>query len=216
MPLKVDNLAFVNTKNAFYLLLAMHIAGIIGLSIESTRELFQSLTPINLLLTAAIVLHFEEIKSPRYFIFILSVIVVGFLVEVIGVQTGFIFGEYQYGPTLGIKLWNVPLAIGLNWVVMIYCTGLFARGVAHSKLPTILLGAILMTVIDILIEPVAIKLDFWTWSSEAVPLRNYLGWFITSLILHLLFYYLMPKSNNSLAPRLLYILIGFFIALNFI
>lgn len=213
---KIDDLPFVNKKNAFYLLLAMHIAGIIGLSIDSTRNLFQSLTPINLLLTAAIVLHFEKEKNRRFFLFILATLLIGFFVEVAGVHSGFIFGEYNYGATLGPKLWEVPLAIGVNWVIMIYCTGLFARGVAHSKLPTILVGAILMTAIDILIEPVAIKLDFWTWESSSIPLRNYLGWFITSLVLHLLFYYLMPRSNNSLAIRLLYVLIGFFLVLNFI
>lgn len=194
----------------------MHIAGIVGLSIDSTRDLFQSLTPINLFLTAVIVFHFEEIKSPRYFIFLVSTILFGFFVEVLGVKTGIIFGEYSYGETLGPKVFDVPLAIGLNWAILIYCTGLFARSVAHSKVPTVVVGAGLMTVIDIIIEPVAIKLDFWTWLNDDIPLQNYLGWFISSLILHSLFYYLMPKSNNSLAPRLLYILIGFFIALNFI
>lgn len=213
---KVDNLPFVNENNAFYLLLAMHVAGVVGMSIDASRELFQMLTPFNLVATAAILLHFEKIKSGQYLLFILLTIIIGFFVEVAGVHSGVIFGEYSYGPTLGFKLWDVPLSIGINWVIMIYCTGLFARSVAHSKVPTILVGAVLMTAIDILIEPVAVKLDFWTWEGNHIPLRNYLGWFITSIILHTLFYYLMPKSNNSLAPRLLYILIGFFMALNFI
>lgn len=213
---KIDSLPFVNQKNAFYLLLAMHLAGVVGLSIGQTRELFQALTPVNLFLTAAIVLHFEESKSAKYFLFIIITFILGFFVEVLGVKTGIIFGEYEYGSTLGYKFLDVPLAIGLNWVIMVYCTGLFARSVAHQSMPTILVGAGLMTIIDVLIEPVAIQLNFWNWTNGIVPIRNYLGWFVTSLVLQLLFYYLMPKSNNSLAVRLLYILIGFFIALNFI
>lgn len=213
---KIDDLPFVNKRNAFYLLLAMHVAGIVGLSIDSTRALFQSLTPINLFLTAAIVLHFEKEKNGNYIIFILATLLIGFFVEVAGVHTGVIFGNYSYGATLGPKLWDVPLAIGLNWVIMIYTTGLFAREVTQNKLHTIIVGALLMTVIDMLIEPVAIKLDFWSWESTSIPLRNYLGWFLTSLGLHGLFYFLMPKANNSLAIRLLYVLIGFFLVLNFI
>lgn len=213
---KIDDLPFVNKRNAFFLLLAMHVAGIVGLSIDSTRELFQNLTPFNLLLTAAIVLHFEKEKNSHFIIFILATLLFGFFVEVAGVHTGIIFGHYSYGATLGPKLWDVPLAIGVNWVIMIYATGVFAREVTKVKLHTIIVAALLMTVIDIIIEPVAIKLDFWSWESTSIPLRNYLGWFITSLALHTLFYFLVPKSNNSLAIRLLYLLIGFFLVLNFI
>jgi putative membrane protein len=39
--------------------------------------------------------------------------------EVVGVKTGLIFGEYKYGSTLGIKLFEVPLIIGFNWVFVI-------------------------------------------------------------------------------------------------
>jgi len=213
---KIDDLPFVNQKSALYLLLAMHVAGIAGLSIPSTRELFQSLTPINLFLTAAIVLHFEEEKNARYLLFILITFTIGFFVEVLGVHTGFIFGEYQYGKTLGIKFLEVPLAIGLNWVIMVYATALFARSVSQKKYYTVVLAALLMTIMDLIIEPVAIKFDFWTWSEVKVPLRNYIGWFVTSLVLQFIFLFLMPRSNNSLAIRLLYILIGFFLVLNFI
>lgn len=213
---KLDKLPFVNQTNALYLLIAMHVAGVIGLSFEGSRELFQTLTPFNLLATAAIVLHFEEQKSPRYFIFIFFTFLVGFFAEVIGVKTGLFFGDYYYGETLGWKVLDVPLAIGLNWVIMIYASGLFARSVTKSRYYAIVLGAVLMTAIDILIEPIAIKLDFWQWVEASVPLRNYLGWFLLSLLLQFFFSFSMPKSNNSLAIRLLYILILFFMILNFI
>ncbi|WP_420388455.1 carotenoid biosynthesis protein [Roseivirga sp.] len=213
---QIDRLPFVNQKNAFYLILAMHLAGAIGLSFPQTRELFQMLTPLNLLATAAIVLHFEKEKSVRYILFIMTVFLMGFFVEVAGVKTGAIFGYYTYGPTLGPKFLDVPLAIGINWVILIYSTNLLARNVTKSKYYPILLGAVLMTAIDIIIEPVAVKFDFWTWESSYIPIRNYVGWFVASLIMHSFFTFFMPKANNPLAIRLLYILIGFFIALNFI
>ena len=100
---------YINPTNAFRLLLAMHIAGALGLAIEASREFFQLLTPFNLLATAAIVFHFEEKKTPYYIALLAITFLVGFGVEVAGVATGQIFGEYAYGATLGFKLWEVPL-----------------------------------------------------------------------------------------------------------
>lgn len=198
------------------LLLAMHIAGLVGLSIESSRALFQTLTPFNLLATAAIVLHFESHKSKGYGLFILVTFLVGFFVEVLGVKTGVIFGEYAYGKTLGLKVLEVPLAIGLNWVVLIYCTAQLSRRLFKNLFLRIIFGASLMTVLDFLIEPVAIAYDFWSWESVAIPIQNYVAWFAISCVLQLLFNRLMNDSNNSLALRLLYIQVGFFLILNFI
>ncbi len=213
---KIDDLSFVNSKNAYYLLLAMHIAGAIGLFIPETRSLFQYLTPFNLLATAAILLHFEKEKNRNYFLFIGLTFLIGFFIEVAGVKTGVIFGEYTYGRTLGLKFLEVPLAIGLNWVVMVYASGTWARNVTRNKFYAPILGALLMTFIDYFIEPVAVQLDFWDWANGTIPIRNYIGWFILSLLLQVLFQKLMPKANNSLAIRLLYILIVFFVVLNFI
>ncbi|MBO3699984.1 carotenoid biosynthesis protein [Roseivirga sp. E12] len=213
---KIDALPFVNQKNAFRLMLAMHTAGVIGLALPETRELFQLLTPFNLLATAAIVLHFEKAKNARYGLFITITFLVGFFVEVLGVSTGMIFGEYNYGGTLGIKFLDVPLAIGLNWVILIYCTGLQSKKLFESLPLRIVMGALMMTILDLLIEPVAISYDFWSWETVSIPLQNYGAWFLISAALHLLFNRLLPDSNNSLAIRLLYIQAGFFLILNFI
>ncbi|MCE7994042.1 MAG: carotenoid biosynthesis protein [Roseivirga sp.] len=206
----------INPVNAFRLMLAMHIAGAIGLAIPASQELFQLLTPFNLLATAAIIFHFEEKKTLNYFLLILVTFFVGYAVEVAGVHTGAIFGEYSYGATLGIKLFDVPLAIGLNWAILIYASGL-----ASDKLPVprpvkVLAGAAIMVLMDLLIEPVAIRLDFWSWVMEDIPLQNYIAWFALSLALHLFYQFLPFSKNNPLAIRLLYIQGLFFLALNFI
>ena len=43
----------------------------------------------------------------------------GLLAEIIGVQTGILFGSYAYGETLGLKIFGAPLVIGLNWVTTV-------------------------------------------------------------------------------------------------
>lgn len=206
----------INPKNAFRLLLAMHIAGALGLAFESSREFFQMLTPFNLLATAAIVFHFEEKKTAPYIALLFITFLIGFGVEVAGVHTGAIFGEYSYGKTLGTKLWQVPLAIGLNWAILIYATGLVSDKIKVAKPLKALIAAALMVLLDYLIEPVAIKLDFWSWSQETIPIQNYLAWFLVSLVLQGVYQFLPFSKNNPLAIRLLYIQGLFFLVLNFI
>lgn len=213
---KIDELPFVNERNAFFLLLAMHIAGAIGLSIESSSALFQLLTPFNLFATAAILLHFEKHKTKGYFIFIIITFLLGYSVEVLGVTTGWPFGEYAYGQTLGIKLFDVPLAIGLNWVILVYSTAHLTNKIFKNVWLRISTAALVMTLLDIIIEPVAIKYDFWSWTEITVPTSNYVGWFAVSAILQFLFQRVVDKSNNSLAIRLLCIQICFFALLSFI
>ena len=155
---KIDDLPFVNERNAFFLLIAMHTAGVVGLSFEETRSLFQMLTPFNLLATAAIVLHFEKSKALGYFIFIGLTFLLGYGVEVLGISTGWPFGKYTYGKTLGFKLFNVPLAIGLNWIVLVYCTAHLSKQLFKNGWLTIASGALIMTLLDFLIEPVAMHM----------------------------------------------------------
>ncbi|MFY0591870.1 carotenoid biosynthesis protein [Roseivirga sp.] len=213
---KIDELPFVNEKNAFFLMIAMHVAGVIGLSLEITADLFKLLVPFNLLATGAILLHFEKEKSLKYGAFIFITFLVGFFAEVIGVATGAVFGEYSYGETLGFKVLDVPLAIGINWIVLIYCTAHLSRKITNKSLLQIVIASVFMVAFDLLIEPVAINLDFWSWEMVDIPLRNYLGWFVVSLLLHAVFLGLMTNSNNSLAIKLLYIQVAFFVVLNFI
>lgn len=211
---KIDELPFVNERNAFLLLTAMHIAGIIGLSIESSRALFQMLTPFNLITTAAVLLHFEEFKNFKYFLFILTTFLLGYGFEVLGVKTGVIFGEYQYGETLGLKLFSVPLTIGINWIVLIYITRGVAAKITNSKILIVIFASGLMVLLDIFIEPVAIQFDFWQWSGGEIPLKNYFGWFILSCLIQAIGLKIFPLSNNRLYLRLLVLEFIFFVTLN--
>jgi len=205
-----------NQRIALALLIAMHIAGVIGLYFEASRALFQMLTPFNLIMTAAIIFHFEEDKNLKYFVFIIFTFLFGFFIEVAGVKTGVIFGEYAYGPTLGLKLFDVPLLIGLNWALLIYITGITSMRFSKNIWLQSFIGATLMVVLDLIIEPVAIRFDFWQWVESEIPLRNYLSWYLISFFLHIVFQKLQFSKNNPLAFKLLIIELAFFVSLNLI
>lgn len=72
------------------------------------------------------------------------------IVELIGVNTGLLFGTYQYGENLGIKVFGVPFLIGINWGVITFLTANIANRFIKNKWLVILCGSILMVALDFL------------------------------------------------------------------
>jgi putative membrane protein len=117
----------------------------------------------------------------------------GLTVEIIGVNFSIFFGEYKYGNNLGIKIFDVPIVIGFNWVLLIVLTGNFAHKIfPKSIILRVLTGSIMMILLDLLIEVSAPKLDYWEFTVNPVPLSNYLWWFIFSILFHFIY-----QSNNK-------------------
>ena len=139
----------------------------------------------------------------------------GFLIEVIGVNTGVIFGSYSYGPFLGPKILDTPLLIGMNWAMLLYATACTIN-ILIKKSPHILkavLIALFVTGLDYLIEPGAIKMQYWTWSEVAPPLQNYIAWFLIALPLAGLFQYKLPNLKNKTGLTLFIVQAVFFLCL---
>jgi putative membrane protein len=125
--------------------------------------------------------EFRPIGSPsRYLTWCGLIFVVGFLAEFCGVRTGFPFGDYSYSDMLGPTFRGVPFAIGFAWVLVVLISLALS---AALKLPLIVGGAFLAMLLDVSMEPAAIKLGLWQWSRGDIPLQNYLSWFAISGIL---------------------------------
>lgn len=188
----------IQNKKLFYssiIIILFHIIGVIGIN-SSYSELFIHLSSVNLLLSFIILTINQNGYNNSFWLFMLISVISGYFIEVIGVKAGLIFGEYQYGESLGIKLLNVPLIIGINWFMLLYSVGCILNKIHVNIILKSLLGAIMLVLLDILIEPVAIKLDFWDWNNHIIPIQNYLGWFIFSFILLLIFNKFEFNKNN--------------------
>lgn len=186
-------------KPTIYLLLSMYVAGVIGLNLEVSTELFKFLTPFNLLFSAFVLLYFHVDKNKAFAFFTISTLMIGYWIEVLGINTGLVFGKYQYITTLGFEVFNVPLMIGVNWLIVAYCSGHILNKLAVPKILKVALAAVLMTAFDYLVEPIAIRLDMWNWFGEVPPLSNYLGWFFTSFVIQLIYFYAPFKKENPVA-----------------
>ncbi|MEL7223122.1 MAG: carotenoid biosynthesis protein [Bacteroidota bacterium] len=184
--LKQIQLLPVDIKVGIFIIV-LHLAGAIGYLIDSLNGYFLLLTPVNLLIVGLIVVYFQFSQAVNKLWMPVVVIFIGIFAEVIGVKYGFLFGSYEYGETLGPKVMGVPWMIGMNWLQL----GFAFAAVATSFLPakkiiSIPLAAALMVLLDVLIEPVAIKYDYWSWENGTVPIMNYIGWFIVANIVQIL------------------------------
>jgi putative membrane protein len=200
---------------AIFLIVSSYIAGVIGIGLPIHPD-FVRLTPFNLLLSAAIVLSFHEARTQRFWYFLGISFLVGFWIEVLGVNTGAIFGVYQYDYVFGYKVLGTPLLIGLNWLLTAYCCGTAAFWILPKEKPiwVAILAAAFMTSLDILVEPVAMRYGFWSWEGDVVPLQNYVAWFATGFVLQYLFIRWRIPERNGLALLLLLCQILFFLILN--
>lgn len=197
-----------------YLLLSMYIAGIIGLNIPSIAPLFKFLTPFHLLFSAIVLVYFHQDKNRAFWIFTTFTFLIGYLVEVIGVNTALIFGKYEYLTTLGVKILNVPLVIGLNWLLIAYCVGYLTDrlffSTSVSSIIKAAIAAIIMTAFDYIVEPIAIRLEMWWWFGENPPISNYLGWFGTAFVIQIIYFYAPFKKENPVAAWLFILQAVFF------
>ncbi|WP_218127038.1 carotenoid biosynthesis protein [Catalinimonas alkaloidigena] len=196
---------------AVALLMATHMAGLIGMQVAWSRPWFLLLTPLNLLLTAGLLIAFQPERNAAFVRFTALTVFVGFVAELIGVQTGWLFGAYAYGATLGPKLWGVPFVIGINWFVLVYSIGVWLSSYNWPRWRLVLVGSVLMVLLDVLIEPVAIRFDFWAWHEGAVPWRNYGGWFLVSVLLFGVFTGSAFRKQNPLARVVVAVQAAFFL-----
>lgn len=207
-----------------------HTIGFIGI-VFFKSEAFIKTTTLNLLLMGGLLIYTQDKKNVSFYLFFIICFIVGIGVEIIGTSTGWLFGQYRYGTVLGPAIKNVPLIIGVNWFIIIYCCGVSIHTMLTKltaklseqtgkpskviqTLSVVVDGATLAVISDWLIEPVAVKLGYWQWlGNEEIPLYNYVCWFAISIILLYIFQYLQFGRQNKFAVNLLLIQSMFFLLL---
>lgn len=120
---------------------------------------------------------------------LLLVACAGFAAEVVGSKSGVPFGRYAFTATLAPSLFGVPLVMGGAWMIVVAYVSQW--GLAAWA------GALLMTAIDLLIDPVsASALGFWRWDMPGIyygiPISNYAGWLLVSFVLLIA----LPKQSG--------------------
>jgi len=179
-------------KLSLALLVIVYLVGTAAVLAGYPDQLMK-LTSYNLLFVAFLFLYNASEVNKTYALWLLIIGISGYLVELLGILTGLVFGTYSYGEGLGIKVADVPLMIGVNWALLVFATGALIHKIRMSLWLRSALGATVMVGYDVLLEPVAMRFDFWSWEGNQVPLQNYLAWWIISFVMH---FGVMAKVNN--------------------
>jgi putative membrane protein len=188
----------------------------------------------------------QLIGWPRTWRFGLISWATGFACEFSSIRTGIPFGWYHYtGSTAGQELYlaNMPFMTSLSFSFLLYAaycltlcmllpidasstsTRLYVRPLrfdlaARTGMPALLLTALLFALIDMVIDPVALRGDRWFLGKIyyyldpgvhfGVPLENYVGWGVVGVISLAIYFPLdrrlpapPPHSSWSTTPRLL-------------
>jgi putative membrane protein len=113
-----------------------------------------------------------------------------YLIEYLGVSTGWPYGEFTYGISLGPMIGEIPAALPVFFLPIVmnaYILSLLSLGErAASRL--VRLGVVIPAVVamDVVLDPAAVSLGFWTYEAGGVfydvPLSNYAGWVLSATI----------------------------------
>jgi putative membrane protein len=196
---------------AIYIIYAV---GLTGFLIPACRDLFAPMSWASLLFSFILLLYCHKEHTRRSWTSFLLIAAGGYFLEVIGVKTGLLFGEYSYGSSLGVKVLDTPLMIGVNWIMLVYLSSMIARRIFENPWLITGLAALLMTGLDVLIEPFAIRFDLWSWEAVHVPVQNYLMWFIISFLMNYIFLKMNPETENFLVRPLAVSMVLFFLLID--
>jgi putative membrane protein len=192
-----------------------YVVGIFGINFFPEKILPYSF--MILLMNFVFILIFEENLDSAKIKFFLFVFAASFAIEMIGVGSGKIFGSYYYGNSLGFTLKNVPIIIGINWLVLVLgIINIISKFKINNDILFAISGGILMVVLDVLMEKVAPVLDYWNFFGELAPLKNYIAWFTISFFFFFLFRAMNLKAENKIASFIYIIQFIFFVAVNII
>jgi len=223
-------LSWNNIQIATAIAVLFHSIGLIGILVFKSDIILQT-SWLNLLLMAGLLVYTQAQKNIYFFLFIFACFITGMSVEWIGTKTGMLFGDYAYGDVLGPAIMGVPIIIGFNWFTIVSGCGILVENMLR-KLPAnlpeeqinrktwlktlavIVDGATLAVAFDWLMEPVAVKLGYWTWHGDgSIPVFNYICWMAISMLLLWVFRLLPFRRENKFAIHLLLIQAMFFLLL---
>jgi putative membrane protein len=205
--------SYLTEKKILVLLYLIYLVGIIGHFFAVTREYMFRLTPITLFISSLLV-TLSIVDNKRLVLWLVITYLVTLTLEIFGVKTGLVFGEYYYGDILGLKFFDVPIIIGLNWVIIIWGGILFSKIITPNPFGAAVATGALALLFDIFLEPIAISFGYWSWENYLVPIRNYFAWFIIAFAFSYIYSRLDIRTSSKVPIHLFFIQLFFFLVLN--
>lgn len=170
-------------------------------------------TAVVLLFAAAVVSHAVVHRGWRWAAgYTAIVLAFGLGVERLGVSTGWPFSAYEYTSALQPQVWGVPVVVPLAWLMMAYPAWTIGTRLSGARVWRIVIGAYALTAWDLFLDPQMVTEGYWTWLGGLpglpgipyIPAVNYLGWFVSALVLMTALNLLPDRGAPQGVPALLY------------
>lgn len=168
-------------------------------------------TVVVLLFTAASLSHAYASFGARWTAaFTAITLAFGLGVELLGSRTDWPFGPYFYSDALQPQIAGVPVIVPLAWTMMAYPALVLARQVTTRWV--VPLAAVGLSTWDLFLDPQMVGEGYWVWESSAgalpgipgIPLQNYAGWLVSTLVLMLVLNRLPAREVDIRVPLVLY------------
>lgn len=206
----------MNPSRRIFLLILFHCFGIIACSIDIFKPLFEIGTPYHLILINVFLFYDAKIWNTAFALCLLFAFFLGMISEIIGINTGLLFGDYHYTDALGYSVFGVPLLIGLTWTGTAYACNSLIQQNYFPKLFRPVLASLLMVAFDIVLEQFATRIPLWQWAEGKIPMYNYFCWFVIGLVISYVFQLFSKISYNKVALYYIVTQLLFFLGYLFI
>ncbi len=124
-------------------------------------------------------------------------------IESLAIKTGFPYGKFIYENVLGNKVFGLtPWTVAFAYPPILLLAYWLANQVVRKK-TFFMLGATALTatLIDVVLDPAAVRLGFWHWDTPGffygVPLVNFLGWLLTGFVGASILHYLWGQKHKT-------------------
>jgi len=136
-----------------------------------------------LFLITLVAIYKNDKKSLWFFLFAIIYAVIFENINIYLSQN--VIGGYFYNPNFKLFILETPLFIILSWAMIIYSAQKITLALPIKKFTQPFIAALLVLLIDLSLDAIAIRLNFWTWRGYSltegfwgVPANNFLGWLL--------------------------------------
>ncbi len=158
------------------------------MNLENVPAAIASIAPAIGIALFAVPSYLGVLKQKKFTGLLLLIVlgVYALAIETAAIKTGYPYGSFTYTDILGPKLLGTtPYAVALAYPPILLVAFWFASKFTRN-FGRVILTAIFATLIDVVLDPATVKLEFWKWETPGifygVPLINFAGWLLTGLI----------------------------------
>ena len=122
-----------------------------------------------------------------------------YLIEFLGLVSGFPYGHFVYSDLMGPKVFEVlPVLLPFAYLPLVLGACALAACWSKKMLGRVILATGFLVLFDLVLDPGAVAIGLWSFSAGGayygVPVSNFLGWLVSASVASWLFFLLADKQ----------------------